>query len=98
AIAIVLAALAVAALSASVVRAGGPGDWIGDRWHEFSNPASCQLATTPRRVASTISSNRWRWWQEAWNAFTDAPAQGTGAGTFGLTDRIERNSPLAGVA
>src|SRR6059058_602143 len=35
-IAIVLAALAVAALAASVVRAGGPGDWVGDRWHEFS--------------------------------------------------------------
>jgi hypothetical protein len=44
---------------------------------------------------STSSSNRWRWWQEAWNAFTDHPAQGTGAGTFELTDRIERDSPLA---
>jgi hypothetical protein len=95
AIAIVLAALAVAALAASVVRAGGPGDWVGDRWHEFSNPVSSQLANTPGRVVSTSSSNRWRWWQEAWDAFTDAPAQGTGAGTFGLTDRITRDSPLA---
>ena len=95
AIAIVLASLAVAALAASVVRSGGPADWVGDRWHEFSNPVSSQLANTPGRVVSTSSSNRWRWWQEAWNAFTDAPAQGTGAGTFGLTDRIERNSPLA---
>src|SRR3954468_20466743 len=95
AIAIVLAALAVAALAASVVRAGGPGDWVGDRWHEFSNPVSSQLANTPGRVVSTSSSNRWRWWQEAWNAFTGDPAQGTGAGTFGLTDRIRRDSPLA---
>src|SRR4051812_20627257 len=95
AIAIVLAALAVAALAAFVVRAGGPGDWVGDRWHEFSNPVSSQLGNTPGRVVSTSSSNRWRWWQEAWDAFTNAPAQGTGAGTFGLTDRIRRDSPLA---
>ena len=94
-VAVVLAALVVAALVASVVRAGGPGSWASDRWHEFSNPVSAQLSNAPGRVVSTSSSNRWRWWQEAWNAFTDHPAQGTGAGTFGLTDRIERNSPLA---
>jgi tetratricopeptide (TPR) repeat protein len=91
----VLAALAVAALAASVVRAGGPNDWVSDRWHEFSNPVSAQLANTPGRFTSTSSSNRWRWWQEAWNAFADHPAQGTGAGSFGLTDRIERTSSLA---
>jgi O-Antigen ligase len=95
AVAILLAVLAVAALAASVVRAGGPGRWLSDRWHEFSNPVSAQLGNTKGRVVSVSSSNRWRWWQEAWNAFTDHPAQGTGAGTFGLTDRIQRNSPLA---
>ena len=94
-VAVALVALIVVALVASVVRAGGPGSWASDRWHEFSNPVSAQLGNTPGRVVSTSSSNRWRWWQEAWNAFTDNPAQGTGAGTFGLTDRIERNSPLA---
>ncbi|MFL5950150.1 MAG: O-antigen ligase family protein [Gaiellaceae bacterium] len=93
--AVVLVALVLAALTASVVRAGGPGPWLSERWHEFSNPVNAQVANTPGRVVSTSSSNRWRWWQEAWNAFTDHPAQGTGAGTFGLTDRIERNSPLA---
>jgi hypothetical protein len=95
AVAVVLVALIVAALVASVVRAGGPGSWVSDRWHEFSNPVSAQLGNEPGRVVSTSSSNRWRWWQEAWNAFTAQPAQGTGAGTFGLTDRIERTSPLA---
>src|SRR3954447_16868028 len=94
-VAVVLAVLVVAALGASVVRAGGPGSWVSDRWHEFSNPVNAQLANTPGRVVSTSSSNRWRWWQEAWNAFTGDPAQGTGAGTFGLTDRIRRDSPLA---
>jgi hypothetical protein len=91
----VLAALALAALVTSVVRAGGPGDWVSDRWHEFSNPVTEQVGNTPGRFTSTSSSNRWRWWQEAWNAFTENPAEGTGAGTFGLTDRIERDSPLA---
>jgi hypothetical protein len=95
AVAVALAALAVAALAASVVRAGGPGDWVSDRWHEFSNPVSAQIGNQPGRVVSVSSSNRWRWWQEAWNAFTDDPAKGTGAGTFGLTDRIQRDSPLA---
>ena len=95
AVAAVLVALIVAALVASVVRAGGPGSWVSDRWHEFANPVSAQVGQGPNRITSASSSNRWRWWQEAWNAFTDNPAQGTGAGTFGLTDRIERNSPLA---
>jgi hypothetical protein len=93
--ALLLAALVVAAAAASVARAGGPADFVRDRWHEFSNPVGEQLGNTPGRFTSTSSSNRWRWWQEAWNAFVDHPAQGTGAGTFGLTDRIERNSPLA---
>jgi O-Antigen ligase len=91
----VLVVVVVAALVTSVVRAGGPGAWAGDRWHEFSNPVSAQISNTQGRLVSASSSNRWRWWQEAWNAFTDHPVQGTGAGTFGLTDRIERNSPLA---
>ena len=85
----------VVVLVLAVVRAGGPVDFVQDRWHEFDNPASAQLANTQGRLASVSSSNRWRWWQEAWNAFVDNPAAGTGAGTFGLTDRLERNTSLA---
>jgi tetratricopeptide (TPR) repeat protein len=95
AVAVALAVVVLAALVASVVRAGGPGGWVSDRWHEFSNPVSAQLGNQAGRVVSVSSSNRWRWWQEAWNAFADAPAQGTGAGTFELTDRIHRTSTLA---
>jgi len=95
AVAALLAAVIVAGLAASVVRAGGPVDFLRDRWHEFNNPSSAQVGNTPGRIASASSSNRWRWWQEAWNAFVDHPAQGTGAGSFGLTDRVERKSPLA---
>jgi hypothetical protein len=82
-------------LVVAFVRAGGPLDFVRDRWQEFNNPASAQVANVPGRLASVSSSNRFRWWQEAWNAFVDDPAQGTGAGTFGLTDRLERNTSLA---
>jgi O-Antigen ligase len=88
-------ALVVLALVVSVVRAGGPADFVRDRWHEFNNPASAQVANQPGRIVSASSSNRWRWWQEAWHAFVDHPLKGTGAGTFGLTDRIERRTSLA---
>ncbi len=90
-----LAGLVVVALLVAVAHAGGPADFVRDRWHEFSNPVSAQVTNTPGRLASASSSNRWRWWQEAWNAFVDHPLQGTGAGTFGLTDRLERNTSLA---
>src|SRR5438874_1389163 len=98
AVAALLAAVIVAGLAASVVRAGGPVEFVRDRWHEFNNPSSSQRGNTPGRIASASSSNRWRWWQEAWNAFVDHPAQGQGAGSFGLTDRVARMSPLAVVA
>jgi hypothetical protein len=94
-LAIALCGLVVLALVTAVIRAGGPADFVSDRWHEFSNPVSAQVADTPGRFTSASSSNRWRWWQESWNAFVDNPIGGTGAGTFGLTDRLERNSTLA---
>jgi tetratricopeptide (TPR) repeat protein len=90
-----LAALVLVALAGAVVRSGGPVDFVRDRWHEFANPASAQVPDTAGRFATASSSNRWRWWQEAWNAFVDNPVQGTGAGTFGLTDRLERDTSLA---
>ena len=93
--AIALVVLVLAALAAGVVRAGGPVDFVSARWHEFSNRISAQVGQTPGRIVSGNSSNRWRWWSEAWHAFTDKPLQGTGAGTFELIDRVQRDSPLA---
>src|SRR4029077_3389206 len=61
----------------------------------LSNKVSAQVPNSRGHLLSGSSSNRWRWWKEAWNAFTDKPLQGTGAGTFELVDRVERNSPLA---
>jgi hypothetical protein len=95
AVAAACAAVVVAALVVSVIRAGGPAGFVRDRWHEFNNPASAQIANTQGRFVSASSSNRWRWWREGWNAFLDHPLKGTGAGTFGLTDRMERRTSLA---
>jgi len=94
-VAVVMVALFLAALAGAVVHSGGPADFARDRWHEFANPVGAQVANNQGRLISTSSSNRWRWWQEAWNAFVDHPAQGSGAGTFGLIDRNERNTSLA---
>ncbi|MGZ8701601.1 MAG: O-antigen ligase family protein, partial [Gaiellaceae bacterium] len=93
--AVALVVLVLVALAAAVVRAGGPADFVSARWHEFSNKASAQVSDDPKRILSGSSSNRWRWWKEAWNAFTDKPLQGTGVGTFELIDRVERDTPLA---
>jgi hypothetical protein len=90
-----LAVLVLVAFVAAIARSGGPVDFVRDRWHEFSNPVSAQVEQTGSRLTSVSSSNRWRWWQEAWDAFVDNPLNGTGAGTFGLTDRIARESSLA---
>jgi O-antigen ligase len=93
--AVALVVLVLAALAAAVVQAGGPSDFVSARWHEFSNKISAQVPDTQGRIISASSSNRWRWWKEGWNAFTDKPLHGTGAGTFELVDRVQRSSPLA---
>ena len=63
-------------------------------WHAFANPVSSQIGSNRGHLASLSSSNRWRWWQEAWHAFVRHPGGGTGAGTFELTDRMLRTSSL----
>jgi hypothetical protein len=63
-------------------------------WHAFANPLSSQVGSGTGHLASLNSSNRWRWWQEAWHAFVHHPGGGTGAGTFQLTDRMLRTTSL----
>lgn len=63
-------------------------------WHSFANPASSQISSSTSHLGSLSSSNRWTWWKEAWQAFTQHPGGGTGAGTFQLTDQLLRTSPI----
>jgi hypothetical protein len=85
---------AVAAIVAAVAGLAVAGAFAGRIWHSFSNPVSSQINSTSNRLGSLSSSNRWRWWQEEWHAFTGHPAGGTGAGTFQLTDLALRQSSL----
>jgi|SRR5579859_2439987 len=64
-------------------------------WSDFTNPVSAQVTNSAGHLASASSSNRWRWWQEAWHAFTRHPGGGTGAATFQYTDQLLRRSPVA---
>ena len=84
----------IVALVAVVAGIAASAAFAGRLWHEFTNPVSSQIASTPGRVTSLNSSNRWRWWSEEWSAFTGHPLGGTGAGTFQLTDLRLRLSPL----
>lgn len=79
--------LAVAAVAIGVV-------FAGRIWGEFTNPVTTQIDSQSGRLLSANSSNRWTWWSEAWQAFTEHPLGGTGAGTFELTDRRLRQSGL----
>ena len=84
----------IVALVAVLAGVAASAAFAGRLWHEFTNPVSSQISSTPGRVTSLNSSNRWRWWTEEWSAFTGHPLGGTGAGTFQLTDLRLRASPL----
>jgi O-antigen ligase/polysaccharide polymerase Wzy-like membrane protein len=79
-----LTALAgVVALAAVAVVLAVKGGTILD---EFRGTGG-QVSQSPTRLAELSSSNRWRWWQEAWSLWKDAPLGGKGAATFELARR-----------
>jgi tetratricopeptide (TPR) repeat protein len=81
--------LAGAAVAAVLVVAlafvlADPVDWAGDQVDDFTNPTIQPVSQGPARLGSIGSNNRWGWWEEAWERFTDDPVGGAGAGTFRL--------------
>jgi O-Antigen ligase len=91
-------ALAGAAAAAVLVVAlafvfADPVDWVGDQVHDFTNPTTQPVSQGPGRLGSIGSNNRWGWWHEAWEAFTDDPVGGAGAGTFRLVHLKLRDNP-----
>jgi hypothetical protein len=54
---------------------------------EFRGTGGKEVSQTPTRLAELSSSNRWRWWQEAWTLWKDAPVGGKGAATFEIARR-----------
>jgi O-Antigen ligase len=61
---------------------------------EFRGTGGKQVSQSPTRLAELSSSNRWRWWQEAWSLWKDAPAGGKGAGTFEVARRDIREGSI----
>ncbi len=80
----VAAALALAALAAVLAVRGG------DVLDEFRGARATEVTQDPTRLADLSSSNRWKWWKEAWTLFEDDPAGGTGAATFEIARRDVR--------
>jgi tetratricopeptide (TPR) repeat protein len=68
-----------------------PHGWF----REFTTqPTDASVQGGPERLANASSSSRWLWWQEAWHAWEQQPARGTGAGTFELTHRLLRTNNI----
>jgi tetratricopeptide (TPR) repeat protein len=78
------------AVAAGIVRAGGPASAARRLWHGFATTE--QITQASGRLGSANSSNRWRWWQESWDSFSQHPLGGSGAGTFGLEHRLVRGA------
>ena len=55
-----------------------------------ASPAGTHCVQGATRFACGSSDERLDWWKEAWQSFEDKPLDGTGAGSFGLSDRLRR--------
>jgi O-Antigen ligase len=83
---IIALVLAVAGLAVSIA-------FAGRIWTEFTNPSNVQVENSTGHL-TTLKSDRWTWWTEAWHAFTRHPGGGTGAGTFELENQMLRRTPV----
>jgi tetratricopeptide (TPR) repeat protein len=61
---------------------------------EFRGTGGKEVSQSPNRLAELSSSNRWRWWQESWTLWKDAPLEGKGAATFELARRDIREGSI----
>ncbi len=61
---------------------------------EFRGTGGKEVSQNPTRLAELSSSNRWRWWQEAWSLWKDAPLAGKGAATFEVARRDIRQGSI----
>jgi hypothetical protein len=84
-----LGAVVVAAAIAGGVLKGGAA------WRSFTS--SSEVANNAGRFGSTGSNFRWVWWQQAWKGFQAHKVDGTGAGSFQLTNLLYRRSSVDSV-
>lgn len=63
-----------------VAERGNPASDVADAWDEFKNTGT--PAGGESRFGTRLGSNRYDFWQVAWNEFADAPLRGIGADNF----------------
>ncbi len=87
---VALSVLMVGAAAAVVglVVESKPEGWFRD----FAQPSTTPIGSGPGRLNTINSTSRWEWWTEAWQAFTEQPLRGTGAGSFELAHRLLRSN------
>ena len=86
-----VAALVVVVLAGGallVARSAGPSRLL----HDFTQSASPKVGGGPERLTVVSSNSRAAWWREAWRAWKAHPLEGTGSGSFELTDHRYRTT------
>jgi O-antigen ligase len=84
-----VAAIVLAGLVLAAIRSGGPIALVTTSWDQLSGNGQVSNSAADR-ITSLSSNLRYRWWSEAWHAFTLRPIEGFGAGTFDLIDQLSR--------
>jgi tetratricopeptide (TPR) repeat protein len=85
-----LAAAAVGAAAAVVALAiavGNPVTWADE---ELTGTSCAEVVNDPSRLGSLNLNNRWCWWNEAWDVYSNHAPEGSGAGTFEIARKQHR--------
>jgi O-antigen ligase len=80
--ALILAVLVVGAVTAAVVRLGGPVTMVEKAYDAFNEPPPADPTDLGERLFTFTGSYRPELWKEAWNQYRDHPLLGSGAGTY----------------
>jgi hypothetical protein len=81
---ILRAMLALGAVAASAAIVG-----VGLATGSAASSTSCaEIANDPGRLGSVDLSNRWCWWNEAWDVFAANVPEGAGAGSFTVARNV----------
>ncbi len=67
---------------------------ISHAWNSFTATKGTSVYN-PDRLLSVDSENRWVWWKEAVQAFSDRPVGGWGAGSFAVVHLLYRRNTLS---
>lgn len=67
---------------------------ISHVWDGFTSPRAVSVSS-PSRLFTDASGNRWTWWKEALGAFSARPLTGWGAGSFPVVHLLFRHNKVS---